>query len=40
MMINCPNFESFMEVIESLVHKGILFNANAETFCIQIPGGY
>jgi len=40
MKIKCESFEVFMDVIESCVKKGLTFMAYAESYEIELKGGY
>lgn len=38
--IKCDNLADFMDTIEALVHRGLVFEANTVGFRIKLTGGY
>ncbi len=40
MVIVCPNHDRFMDVIESLVRKGLTFSANHDGLSVKLTGGF
>ena len=40
MKILCPNIRVMLDIVHSLVMKGLTFDANAETFVIELTGGF
>ena len=38
--IKCENPTQFMDFIESLVQRGVYFEANGETLIIELNGAY
>ncbi|ALK86933.1 hypothetical protein [Yersinia phage vB_YenP_AP10] len=40
MTIECKTFNDFMDTVEDLVKRGLMFNANGTTWVITLTGGY
>lgn len=40
MKIYCKDHEDLIKTIESLLHKGIQFDATTDTMVIRLTGGY
>lgn len=39
-MIQANNLQQFLDIIEGLIHRGLTFKSDAETFTIFLTGGY
>lgn len=39
-LIKCSSLEMLMDCVETLVKKGLTFNADADTLTIALTGGY
>jgi hypothetical protein len=40
MQIQCETLTQFLDVIAGLVHRGLTFKANSDTYKIELLGGY
>ena len=38
--IRCNSLEQFVDLVEMLVHRGLVFDANADNLKILLTGGY